>query len=292
MQLFYLLSFVVVASHAAALPQPAGLSEKYSNNVDTNLASILKARSYQPVSNTRENSATLMSLERRADSAGSPRVNSGFVTPPLSTLDYEGAKKLIYSLFEKSDFSFANIASTIDNVGDGFAELSENGEKVGNKIGGTAGDLLAKYVRRNTYVSVSLIVSVGSEGNTTVSFIQSTTTPPEFSKVITDYIQTTRELIAEADEKEKESNDLIVDILKDTGVVIQNVEEAVQLLVEALDKLVKLFDVIKTIMSKSESGRTIYDEISTMIESLDEFIAEQQRLHDEIITALEDEFFQ
>ncbi|KAH9271885.1 hypothetical protein BASA83_005987 [Batrachochytrium salamandrivorans] len=268
MQLFYLLSFVVVASHAAALPQPAGLSEKYSNNVDTNLASILKARSYQPVSNTRENSATLMSLERRADSAGSPRVNSGFVTPPLSTLDYEGAKKLIYSLFEKSDFSFANIASTIDNVGDGFAELSENGEKVGNKIGGTAGDLLA------------------------ISFIQSTTTPPEFSKVITDYIQTTRELIAEADEKEKESNDLIVDILKDTGVVIQNVEEAVQLLVEALDKLVKLFDVIKTIMSKSESGRTIYDEISTMIESLDEFIAEQQRLHDEIITALEDEFFQ
>ncbi|KAH6577555.1 hypothetical protein BASA60_003961 [Batrachochytrium salamandrivorans] len=193
MQFFHLLSFVGVASYAAALPQPAGLSEKYSNNVDITLASILKARSYQPVLDTREDLPTLMSLERRADSAGSPRVNSGSGTPPLSTLDYEEAKKLIYSLFEKSDFSFANIASTIDNVGDGFAELSENGEKVGNKIGGTAGDLLAKYVRRNTY---------------------------------------------------------------------------------------------------SESGKTIYDEISTTIESLDEFIAEQQRLHDEIITALEDEFFQ
>ncbi|KAH6572721.1 hypothetical protein BASA62_003260 [Batrachochytrium salamandrivorans] len=254
MQFFHLLSFVGVASYAAALPQPAGLSEKYSNNVDITLASILKARSYQPVLDTREDLPTLMSLERRADSAGSPRVNSGSGTPPLSTLDYEEAKKLIYSLFEKSDFSFANIASTIDNVGDGFAELSENGEKVGNKIGGTAGDLLAKYVRRNTY--------------------------------------TTTELITGADEKEKESNDLIVDILKDTGIVIQNVEEAIQLLVEAINNLVKIFDVIKTLMSKSESGKTIYDEISTTIESLDEFIAEQQRLHDEIITALEDEFFQ
>ncbi|KAH6591823.1 hypothetical protein BASA61_004777 [Batrachochytrium salamandrivorans] len=127
-------------------------------------------------------------------------------------MDYEEAKKLIYSLFEKSDFSFANIASTIDNVGDGFAELSENGEKVGNKIGGTAGDLLAKYVRRNTYVSVALIASAGSEGNTIVYFLQSTTTPAEFSKVITNYIQTTTELITGADEKEKESNDLIVDI--------------------------------------------------------------------------------
>ncbi|KAH6582990.1 hypothetical protein BASA61_008239 [Batrachochytrium salamandrivorans] len=264
MQFFHLLSFVGVASYAAALPQPAGLSEKYSNNVDITLASILKARSYQPVLDTREDLPTLMSLERRADSAGSPR----------------------------SDFSFANIASTIDNVGDGFAELSENGEKVGNKIGGTAGDLLAKYVRRNTYVSVALIASAGSEGNTIVYFLQSTTTPAEFSKVITNYIQTTTELITGADEKEKESNDLIVDILKDTGIVIQNVEEAIQLLVEAINNLVKIFDVIKTLMSKSESGKTIYDEISTTIESLDEFIAEQQRLHDEIITALEDEFFQ
>ncbi|KAH6570181.1 hypothetical protein BASA62_004433 [Batrachochytrium salamandrivorans] len=172
MQFFYLLSFVVVASYAAALPQPAGLSEKYSNNVDITLASILEARSYQPVSNTREDSPTLMSLERRADSAGSPRL-------PRST-----------------------------NVGDGFAELSENGEKVGNKIGGAAGAY--------------------------------------WHCILEGYIY--------------------------TGTVIQNVEEAIQLLVEALDSLVKLFDVIKTLMSKSESGRTIYDDISTMMESLDEFI--------------------
>ncbi|KAH9269540.1 hypothetical protein BASA83_008360 [Batrachochytrium salamandrivorans] len=46
MQFFHLVSFVVVASYAAALPQPVGLSEKYSNN----------------------GSATLVSLKRRDDS--------------------------------------------------------------------------------------------------------------------------------------------------------------------------------------------------------------------------------
>ncbi|KAH9268036.1 hypothetical protein BASA84_000504 [Batrachochytrium salamandrivorans] len=34
MQFLHLFSFVVVASYAAALPQPAELSEKYSNNAD------------------------------------------------------------------------------------------------------------------------------------------------------------------------------------------------------------------------------------------------------------------
>ncbi|KAH9276561.1 hypothetical protein BASA83_000689 [Batrachochytrium salamandrivorans] len=89
------------ASYAAALPQPAGLSEQYSNSVDITLASILKARSYQPVLDTREDSATLMSLERRAGSAEPPEGKFLFGTSPLSRLSPEEAGKLIYSLFEK-----------------------------------------------------------------------------------------------------------------------------------------------------------------------------------------------
>ncbi|KAH6580663.1 hypothetical protein BASA60_002780 [Batrachochytrium salamandrivorans] len=72
MQFFHLFSFVVVASYAAALPQPAGLSEKYSNNVDTNLVSGLEARSYQPGLNSQKNSATLTLLKRQDDSEESP----------------------------------------------------------------------------------------------------------------------------------------------------------------------------------------------------------------------------
>ncbi|KAH9266492.1 hypothetical protein BASA84_001129 [Batrachochytrium salamandrivorans] len=272
MHFFYLLSFVVVASYAAALPQPAGLSGKYSNNADANLASILEARSYQPGFNPQKNSATLMSLERRAGSAGSSRVNSGFNVPPLSTLSSEEAKVLINSLFKKDAFSFSNISSTIKNVGDGIAELSENGEKVKTKIVGTAGGLLAKYLSRNTYVSVALIVSATRGLNTIASFIESTTTPDDFYKVFSDFLDTFTELITAADKKEKESNDLIVDILKGTGTVLRNVEAAIKLLVDAVASSVKIFDAMKTLIGRLESGRTIYDEISNMMRVLSSLV--------------------
>ncbi|KAH6563422.1 hypothetical protein BASA62_008516 [Batrachochytrium salamandrivorans] len=68
-----------VASYAAALPQPAELSEKYSNSVDTTLASGLEARSYQPGLNSYKDSPTLISLERRDDSERS--ILGGIVGP-------------------------------------------------------------------------------------------------------------------------------------------------------------------------------------------------------------------
>ncbi|KAH6575384.1 hypothetical protein BASA50_006187 [Batrachochytrium salamandrivorans] len=289
MQLFYLFSFAVVASYAAALPQPAGLSEKYSNDVDATLVSGLEARSYQPVLDTREDSPTLMSLERRADSAGSSKGNFLFGIPPLSTLSPEEARKLIYSLFKPSDFSFENIASTIDNVGDGFAELSENGEKVKTKIVGTAGNLLSLYLRKATYVTLSLTVLASRGLSATFSFLQSTETPAKLPDAISAFISTFDESMDKAAKKEKESNDSIVNILKDTGTVLWDVEAAIESFVEAVDILVKFFGAIRTLMSKSESGRTIYDDISNMMESIAKFTEEQENLYDEIITALEDE---
>ncbi|KAH6569836.1 hypothetical protein BASA61_001462 [Batrachochytrium salamandrivorans] len=286
MHFFYLLPFVVVASHAAALPQPAGLSEQYSNNVDAILASGLEVRSYQHALKTREDSPTLMSLERRADSAKPPIVKSGFSTPPLSTMDYYEVEKLIYSLFKKDDFSFANIASTIKKVGDGIAKLSENGEKAGTKIGGTAGGLLAKYLSRATYVNLVLRVSPASEGQAIISFIQSIETPKNSSKIFSDFFQTSTELKTTIIKKEIESDGFIVNILKDTGTVIENVEAAIKLLVDVIDTFVKLFDMIKTLMSKSESGKISHDGISNMMKILAEFIAEQERLHAEIMEKL------
>ncbi|KAH6577708.1 hypothetical protein BASA60_003905 [Batrachochytrium salamandrivorans] len=70
MQFFHLFSFVVVASYAAALPQPAGLSEKYSSNAGSTLASDLETRSYQPVLDSQKASATLVSLKRRRNYGG------------------------------------------------------------------------------------------------------------------------------------------------------------------------------------------------------------------------------
>ncbi|KAH6601814.1 hypothetical protein BASA61_001707 [Batrachochytrium salamandrivorans] len=217
---------------------------------------------------------------------------NSFGIPPLSDLSHDEAGKLIDSLFKKDAFSFENIASTIENVGDGIAELSENGEKVKTKIVGSAGDLLALYLRKATYVIVSLTVSAGSGLNATVSFIESITTPAELSKVFLAFIGTFTESMSKAATKEAESNNSIVNILKDTGTVLWDVEDAIESLLEAVNILVKLFDAIKALMSKSKSGKTIYDDISNMMESLAKFTEEQERLRDEIITALEDESFQ
>ncbi|KAH6594558.1 hypothetical protein BASA50_006508 [Batrachochytrium salamandrivorans] len=82
MQFFHLFSLVVAVSYAAVLPQPAGLSEKHSNNVDTNLVSILSARSYQPGLNSYKELATSTLLKRQDDSEGSSEVDSGSGSSP------------------------------------------------------------------------------------------------------------------------------------------------------------------------------------------------------------------
>ncbi|KAH9256232.1 hypothetical protein BASA81_005741 [Batrachochytrium salamandrivorans] len=143
MQFFHLFSFVVVASYAAALPQPAELSERHSNNVDANLASGLEARSYQPGLNSQKNSVTLVSLERRDDSEGS--------SPSTSS-----PNETFISPFSDLSVSSMNLASTIDQVGNGILDLYKDGEKVGQKIGGDAGDMAATYIRKNTYVGLAL----------------------------------------------------------------------------------------------------------------------------------------
>ncbi|KAH9270879.1 hypothetical protein BASA83_007032 [Batrachochytrium salamandrivorans] len=141
MQLFYLLLFVVVASYAAALLQPAEPSGKYSNNVDATLASGLEARSYQPGLNSQKGSATLTSLKRRDDSEGSSGDDSGSDSFLPSTSDPNEPFK---SPFTDSNVSSMNLASTIDNVGDGNANLYKDGEKAGQKISGHYGEMVKR----------------------------------------------------------------------------------------------------------------------------------------------------
>ncbi|KAH9264193.1 hypothetical protein BASA83_012333 [Batrachochytrium salamandrivorans] len=107
MQFFHLFSFVVAASYAAALPQPEGLSEKYSDSVDTNLASGLEARSYQPGLNFQKNSATLTLLKRR-DNSGS---RQSF--PPDTTPDTT-PNETVSDPFSKDEVISMDLAFTID----------------------------------------------------------------------------------------------------------------------------------------------------------------------------------
>ncbi|KAH6590732.1 hypothetical protein BASA61_005153 [Batrachochytrium salamandrivorans] len=101
MQLFYLLSFVVVVSHAAALPQPAELSDKYSSNVDITLASGLEARSYQPELNSQGLCYFGVTETTRRFWRKWWWIRP--TSPPLLT--YEDIQDIIDSFFKDSDFT-------------------------------------------------------------------------------------------------------------------------------------------------------------------------------------------
>ncbi|KAH6593067.1 hypothetical protein BASA50_007649 [Batrachochytrium salamandrivorans] len=283
MQFFYLFSFVAVVSNAAALPQPAELSEKYPNNVDTTLASSLSARSYQPGSNSHKDSATLTSLERRDSSEGSSGGNRGSGTPPPSTPD---PNKTFGNTFSDSAVSSMNISSTIDNVGDGIFNLPEDGEKVAQKINGTLGEMLSGYIKRSTYVSAALDEWMGAEGTGILLTIQSILGETEFSEMLPAFLETFQGFIDNATAKEKEAAEATSNILKDTGTVIQNVEKIHVSFGLVFNNRISSFDLLKSLLGNSEAVETLLTYFFNMRTSLDKFLANQQRIHDEIMEKL------
>ncbi|KAH9247986.1 hypothetical protein BASA81_014399 [Batrachochytrium salamandrivorans] len=137
MQFFHLFSFVVVASYAAALPQPAGLSEKYSNNVDTNLT-ILRNRSednseddYEDESPLEEAESDLWALSSIIDQA-TPYI-SGVPANVKAAGEAVGgdAEKALVEYFERALHNTANVESSLKEAKDKLtADVSDNLQQV------------------------------------------------------------------------------------------------------------------------------------------------------------------
>ncbi|KAH6578927.1 hypothetical protein BASA60_003464 [Batrachochytrium salamandrivorans] len=153
MQFFYLVSFVAVVSNAAALPQPAGLSEKYSNNVDTNSASGLEARSYQPELNSRKDSATLMTETTTVN-----------ISATIDNVGDDGVPKMLAE-------------------GGEILEIYVAGVKAGARMGGDVGALLTRYLRRAQYVALALDRWREFEGNNVYGTIKSVLGEDEYSRI-------------------------------------------------------------------------------------------------------------
>ncbi|KAH6563253.1 hypothetical protein BASA62_008679 [Batrachochytrium salamandrivorans] len=136
MQFFHLFSFVVVASYAAALPQPAGLSEQYSNSIDVDLASGLEARSYQPGSNSHKDSATLVSLKRRGNSGSGSSLS--FASTPQNFVFETNTP------FGKAKFSARLLFSMIEEFGNGLADAPENVKAAGAAVSGDTGEFAGR----------------------------------------------------------------------------------------------------------------------------------------------------
>ncbi|KAH9248415.1 hypothetical protein BASA81_013908 [Batrachochytrium salamandrivorans] len=276
MQFLYLLPFVGVVSHAAALPQPAELSEKHSNNVDITLASLFETRSYQPVLNTREDPVALMSLERRANSGG----NSGGTGTPISTRIYLWqAKNTIGTVFGKDDFNCGKLSSTIDRVGNGIAKLPDDITKVVNMIGGKAGKILETYFRRALYAKVVLEGWIRNPGESVVFIIWSGLGALEYSKIKPSLKQTAARLTAKIQAGLIEAIKSVSNILKKIGRVGENMETAHISLRDIFQGYRMFFEELIPIFLKFPSGKAYHGYLFNICKSLDKLLADQEGIY-------------
>ncbi|KAH6596798.1 hypothetical protein BASA50_004903 [Batrachochytrium salamandrivorans] len=272
MQFFYLFSFVVVASYAAALPQPAEISEKHSNDVNTNLAYDLETRSYQPVFNSQGDSATLTSLKRR-DNGG-----SGTSSPPAMT-----PKKATSDVFTKDDVSPMNLASTIDKVGDGMYIFFESGERVGKKIGGRAGEMVAKYIRRATYVVFALINWARSSSTETLLTIRSGLGNYDYTAFLPEFTEMAKESDNDFRGRLKATTDGISNILRNVGSDIENVQKLDEAFRHIFYNRTSLIYKIRTVLGRFTTGKTLQGYLADISRSIGRFLAGQHHLHLAII---------
>ncbi|KAH6578770.1 hypothetical protein BASA60_003543 [Batrachochytrium salamandrivorans] len=283
MQLFHLFSFVVVASYAAALPQPAELSGKYSNSANTNLVSGLEARSYQPGFNSQKGSATLMSLKRRADSKGLPGKNGKYGSSPLPVTT---ASKPFGDPFKDSDVSSENLFLTIENVEDGNVEVFKDGELAGNKIGGNTGRMMAKYLRRYVYVSVALRRWEQTSVSGILGIIKSGLGDAEYSKVEPGI---TKRLKALQDEFRVEFDAVVgatTDILRDVGLVGENFQKFNKLFEGIYFKFGDLLSELNFRLRQFKAGKAFYVHLTKASVGMGLFFQDQDRLYEEITRAL------
>ncbi|KAH9263734.1 hypothetical protein BASA83_012849 [Batrachochytrium salamandrivorans] len=263
------------ASYAVALPQPAGLSEKYSNNVDTTLASGLEARSYQPGLNSYKESATLVSLKRRDDSG-----SDSF--PPSNTTP----TKPFSDPFTKDAVSSENLASTIKNVGDGDVIIFEDGELAGEAIEDLVGDMLARYLRRNAYVNVALGRWEYESVNDILGLIKSNFSEDERSE---EELKLTKKIKTYSDGVYEGVNALVdatLKIVEGDGSVIKNVKNTRKSFEAIFESRGALLGALMSKLRLFEEGTTLLGQLGDVVTNLDEFLAEQKKLFGKIMKKL------
>ncbi|KAH6574963.1 hypothetical protein BASA50_005043 [Batrachochytrium salamandrivorans] len=320
MQFFYMFSFVVAVSYAAALPQPAELSEKYSNNADATLASGLETRSYQPGLNSYKESATLTSLERRDDSKndrefddseydseengewvygfenwgdledykddyeddseGSSGENSGFDSFLLSTSD---SNEIINSPFSYRNVSTENLAFTISNVGDGIVNLYSDGEKIEQMISGKYREIAAKYIRRHVYVNLAIRQWVHKSTPIILDKIKDIYGEDEYSKEGPEITEKIKKWEDKSRERSIEIIATTTKILNKSGSVSNNLKKIGLSFQTTLGGCMDLIWKLVNLVRHSSRGQTLMKYLGGISRGIWAFFEEQSALHFKII---------
>ncbi|KAH6560170.1 hypothetical protein BASA60_000369 [Batrachochytrium salamandrivorans] len=259
-------------------PQPAGLSEKYSNNADATLASDLEARSYQPALNFQKDSATSMSMKQREDSG------SDSSPPPDTTPD-----ETVSIPFTKNEISSENLASTIDSVGDGIVGLFKKGEKVIEKIDGDTGEMVVKYIRREAYVNAVLAIWLSAFLKNTVSNIKSSLSNNEYSKIEPEFIERLEELQPAFSTWSRIAVEYTTKILNEEGTVIENVKYIRTAFYSASSVCLWIFSELQIQLLKFKAGLILGGYLAKIVTSIEKFNKRQLgEYRDEILKALGD----
>ncbi|KAH6580468.1 hypothetical protein BASA50_004274 [Batrachochytrium salamandrivorans] len=280
MQLFYLFSFAVVASCTAALPQPAELSKRYSDNVDVNLASILEARSYQPEFNLQDELPTLTLIKRQDD----PDVSKPPPSPSSTAMPEDSGSNL--SPREKLEAASLKLISDIDNVGSGIADLPEYMERIGDTIGGQAGNLTLEYLRISLTVNELLDFWLGGPGKNVIGFIKNGLGEKEYSKIGPDLIKKVSETKAAIRRGLRSAMEAILRLSHKTGPVIQNVETMHKSSRDAFDGYAELFLLLRAPMDKFPDGEKLFGYFENIRTSINKFSEKQKNRFDIIMSYL------
>ncbi|KAH9248996.1 hypothetical protein BASA81_013341 [Batrachochytrium salamandrivorans] len=318
MQFFHLFSFVVVASYAAALPQPAGLSEKYSDSVNTNLATGLETRSYQPESNSYKDSATLVSLKRRDDYEGSskgssgddsegssegpsganskgpsgddskksPKENSGSGSSSPPTTIPERIVWNIDTSFDKAELGALLLSSKIEEVKNNHDDVPKNVKAAGRVIGGNAGVLLLEYFQNALYVANSMKNWVETTGKDIVSVIKFGLGDAEYSKVESSLKEAYEILTDRANGYLKVVNAALSNIEKDVSTAKQYMEVIQVSFMYLFEAYIDYFEKLGLQLAKFGAGKNIHKSLSNAGVSLVDFTRDQRDLYDDIKNGL------
>ncbi|KAH9271942.1 hypothetical protein BASA83_005780 [Batrachochytrium salamandrivorans] len=276
MQFFCLLSFVVVALHAAALPQPARPSKKCSNSVSADLVSDLKAISNRPALNSQQDPVTLISLERRDDSKGRSGDNSKSDPSPPPALTPGGIIREINGIF-RATIGPLDLSATIDEIGDYHGHLPKSMEEVGKAIGGIVGGLMMRYFEKMIYINGILKDWMATNGDAVIPILKSGFSDDEYSRVELSLRKTVAKLMDEVRECLIAVFDAISRIIEKTGDVAQNVETATTSFERVFNSRMKFFEELKLLLKRFAAGKSFYTILSNIGASINKFMGKQKR---------------
>ncbi|KAH9247984.1 hypothetical protein BASA81_014397 [Batrachochytrium salamandrivorans] len=265
MQFFHLFSFVVVASYAAALPQPAGLSEKYSNNT------ILRESSED---DSEDNSEDDDENDNEDDDEYDDEYDDEDDGGPESPLEEA-----------ESDLWFLSVIMDQNTVGG--SKVPANVKAAGAAVGGDAEKALVEYLKRTLHVSKELKKWVDVSGDNLGTAIKSGLSGKEYANVESSLKEAKDKLTADVSDNLQQVNAALSVIAETPGSAKQEMETVHAALEHVFDAYKVYSEVLNSQMGRVEASETIQGYFSEASASFVTFASRRQDLYDEVTQKLE-----